>query len=207
MKVTPSKIHANRANATKSTGPKTPKGKLWSSKNAITHGLLCRSLQFGSPEEEADFAHLLEAVRAKHMPTDPVEEVLVENLAVGLWKKSKVLVLELDQLDSHGDLVSSARKLLSSFPATATFDPDGVLEGKGPLGVCSQIVFHLTGEERNSESDWTSDGTEGKRSTGELSVTFTDGLPNVVRLSAMVDRNLQNTLEWLQLWRDLQRGE
>jgi hypothetical protein len=237
VRVTPNKIKANRANAMKSTGPKTPQGKAWSSKNAITHGLLSRSLQFDSAEEEAGFAQLLEAVRAKHIPTDPIEEFFVQNLAVCLWKKSKVLALELDQLDSQADLVYSARKLLASFPATGTFDPNGILlNGKGPLGVCRQIVFRLTGEEHKDESNdstthrqngtaWealhqdtpirkkstvNSDAREGelkgKRSTGELSVTFTDGLPNVLRLNAMIMRDLQYTLEWLQGWRDLKRG-
>jgi hypothetical protein len=37
-------------------------------------------LQFDSAEEEAEFAQLLEAVRAKHIPTDPVEEFFVQKL-------------------------------------------------------------------------------------------------------------------------------
>ena len=38
------KRRANRRNAQKSTGPRTPQGKATSSRNAITHGIFCRDL-------------------------------------------------------------------------------------------------------------------------------------------------------------------
>ena len=38
------KVAANRQNAQKSTGPKTTKGKVYSGRNAIKHGLFTRQL-------------------------------------------------------------------------------------------------------------------------------------------------------------------
>jgi hypothetical protein len=38
---TEKQIAANRANAKRSTGPKTLAGKMWSSRNAYRHGLSC----------------------------------------------------------------------------------------------------------------------------------------------------------------------
>src|SRR5690349_20676547 len=38
------KLAANRANARKSTGPRTPQGKRASSRNATTHGIFCNEL-------------------------------------------------------------------------------------------------------------------------------------------------------------------
>ena len=42
--VSPRKRLANRRNAKKSTGPKTPEGKRRSGRNAVKHGLLSRDL-------------------------------------------------------------------------------------------------------------------------------------------------------------------
>src|SRR5215467_1749171 len=50
------KIEANRRNALKSTGPKTSRGKTYSRRNALKHGLFAMDttdliLQFEDPEE------------------------------------------------------------------------------------------------------------------------------------------------------------
>jgi len=42
MMATEARILANRANAQKSTGPRTPEGKAVVSQNAVTHGFLAR---------------------------------------------------------------------------------------------------------------------------------------------------------------------
>jgi len=60
---TPEQINANRRNAQKSTGPKTPEGKRIASKNALRHGLLSNDLLLPGedPSEVARFTgeHLL----------------------------------------------------------------------------------------------------------------------------------------------------
>jgi len=48
---TDKQILANRNNALKSTGPKTIKGKYWSSRNHITHGLTTKDLVVGEDQK------------------------------------------------------------------------------------------------------------------------------------------------------------
>lgn len=58
------KLLANRANAKKSTGPRTERGKACSSRNAVTHGLFCKKGLFApdgapiDPELRAMWARL-----------------------------------------------------------------------------------------------------------------------------------------------------
>ncbi len=44
------KLQANRANAKKSSGPRTPRGKAWSRRNAVKHGLSAKTVLFRSDQ-------------------------------------------------------------------------------------------------------------------------------------------------------------
>ena len=59
------KLAANRANAQKSTGPRTPRGKTTSSWNALKHGLLSRRLVNFSDQSQRSFLELLADLREK----------------------------------------------------------------------------------------------------------------------------------------------
>jgi len=78
-------IEANRANAQKSTGPRTPEGKAKVSWNALKHGLLAREGVIRGEDAEEYLNHegyLLQQL----MPDSPLEEILA-NRIVGLsWQ-------------------------------------------------------------------------------------------------------------------------
>jgi hypothetical protein len=74
---TDSQIAANRANASHSTGPRTPEGKARSARNAERHGLTGRNL-IVCPGDR----HRFQALRADlRQELDPVLEPLVPALA------------------------------------------------------------------------------------------------------------------------------
>jgi len=76
---------ANRANARRSTGPKTPKGKAAVRLNAIRHGLLARDAVL--PGEDSDaFEELWNEVWAELSPVGPIEELLVERAINAMWR-------------------------------------------------------------------------------------------------------------------------
>ena len=82
------KVEANRRNALKSTGPKTPRGKTYSRRNAITHGLfVTQTTDFRALSENAqEYEHLLNEFCRQYQPVGRAEEVEVERIAVCCWR-------------------------------------------------------------------------------------------------------------------------
>jgi hypothetical protein len=76
---------ANRLNAQKSTGPRTPDGRAAVRLNGVTHGLTAETLVLKG-ESESDFKALFESLGAEHEPTTPTEETLVAQLAMATWR-------------------------------------------------------------------------------------------------------------------------
>src|SRR5580693_7852985 len=85
---TTKRAEANRRNARKSTGPRTPEGKDRSKFNAIKHGLNARTLVL--PGEDAGaFQDRLDAWEADLQPRNDVEHVLVERSATLSWQLAR----------------------------------------------------------------------------------------------------------------------
>ncbi len=79
------KIRANQANSKKATGPKTPRGKAWSRRNARRHGLLSREIVLPSDEERSEYVQLLADLREEHEPSGITEDLLVQKVANAFW--------------------------------------------------------------------------------------------------------------------------
>jgi hypothetical protein len=82
-------IRANRRNAQKATGPKTPEGKERTRFNALVHGLRAESAVIPG-EDQARFDQLLERLKAAWLPQDDQEKDLVEQIAVSQWKLARL---------------------------------------------------------------------------------------------------------------------
>src|SRR6266478_2064071 len=82
---TEKQFEANRQNAQKSTGPKTPEGRAAVRLNGVKHGLTAETIVLKG-ESQADFTNLLDSLEAEHAPTSPTEEALVVQLAMATWR-------------------------------------------------------------------------------------------------------------------------
>jgi hypothetical protein len=82
---TDKQIEANRLNAKKSTGPRTPEGRAAVRLNGVTHGLTAETIVLKG-ESEADFKALFDSLEAEHDPSTPTEEALVVQLAMATWR-------------------------------------------------------------------------------------------------------------------------
>jgi hypothetical protein len=89
------RLAANRANAKKSTGPRTQKGKHKVSQNATTHALT--STRCPDPRASNDFDTLRRELEEEHHPTTPTQHALLRELAFVLWKLRHIPAIE-DQL-------------------------------------------------------------------------------------------------------------
>ena len=76
---------ANRENAKKSTGPRTPEGKAISSKNALKHGMTSREVLLPGEDGE-ELASKLEAWQGAMRSKDVIETDLVDVAVSSLWR-------------------------------------------------------------------------------------------------------------------------
>jgi len=92
------RIRANRLNAQKSTGPKTPEGKARCAANSLKHGL-CAKFFVTKFEDAAAFEDLRNDLVEQYAPANPTEEYLVDELAQCMWRKQRARGHEKCMLD------------------------------------------------------------------------------------------------------------
>lgn len=90
---TDQQIAANRKNAQKSTGPKTPEGRAAVRLNGVKHGLTGATLVLPG-EKESDFESLLADFESEHQPATPTEEALVRQIAMAQWRLRRLYHVE-----------------------------------------------------------------------------------------------------------------
>jgi hypothetical protein len=86
-------IEANRRNALKSTGPRTPEGKERSRRNALRHGLTAETV-IAAIEDAEDYQAFETAVIADYDVESAVERELVLRLASVLWRLRRATGIE-----------------------------------------------------------------------------------------------------------------
>lgn len=94
------RIKANRENARKSTGPRTPEGKAAASRNAFKHGL-CSETHLLGGEDPEEFLMLLKDLYDRFRPIGASEEALVKRMAAALWRLDRVPDMEAGILRGH----------------------------------------------------------------------------------------------------------
>jgi hypothetical protein len=99
---TAKQIAASRANAQKSTGPRTTAGKAASRFNALKHGIHAQS-QIMFAESAEDLAELAAEYHELHSPANPDERFLVDTLVNNEWRLRRLRVVEADLWQSAVD--------------------------------------------------------------------------------------------------------
>ncbi|MGP8199914.1 MAG: hypothetical protein ACLQU4_10470 [Limisphaerales bacterium] len=96
-KMSPEQIEANRRNAQKSTGPRTPEGQTVSKMNAVKHGILSKQVLvrgLNIKESNRELSALHDRFRQELNPVGPVEEMLVDQIVTTHWRLRRALTAE-----------------------------------------------------------------------------------------------------------------
>jgi len=93
MTITEKRVAANRANAKNSTGPRSPLGKIISSLNSQRHRVLEATVVLEN-ESSKRFVGLLNSFFAHYNPSDPIECMLIERMAVCQWRLLRMWAIE-----------------------------------------------------------------------------------------------------------------
>jgi hypothetical protein len=176
---TPNKLAANRRNALRSTGPRTPYGKAVVSQNGVRHGLLASYPVIPRLESAALWhEHRLTTVES-FAPIGPVETALAERVALILWRLRRVATFEqdtihrarerafgevlvqhrpllplegVDTIDDVLDRLTEARTRLRAFQRLANGASDAPLAGRHADLILTAIAEQLDGFDLDSFS-------------------------------------------------------
>src|SRR5918992_252030 len=110
------KAQANRQNALKSTGPRTPEGKAAVRFNALRHGMRSEEILLPGEDEEI-LKELSEHLRAELQPGGELENLLVDRIISAYWRLRRVGRVEtgIFARELYQELAERARQEASTY--------------------------------------------------------------------------------------------
>ena len=110
------KGEANRRNAQKSTGPRTPEGKNAVRLNALRHGLRSEEILLPGEDEEA-LREIDERLRAELQPVGVLESLLVDRVVASYWRLRRLGRVEagIFAWELYQELAERARREVDSY--------------------------------------------------------------------------------------------
>ncbi len=126
---TQAQIIANRRNAQKSTGPKTPRGKTTISHNALTNGFFARQAVISS-EDQAEFDLYRQQFLEELSPETSMESMLAErivNLSWRLIRTGRIQNQTIDALntpDPNNPITKLKESILKNLNKTQALPPE-----------------------------------------------------------------------------------
>lgn len=121
---TEKQINANRLNAQKSTGPRTPQGKVRSAQNALKHGLTAEKMVLHDEDPE-EYARFSQEMFDELKPAGILETFLARRIADQAWRLLRAERMETCMLSAMKD------KFLA---AASIRNPQSLPEGHDLLG-------------------------------------------------------------------------
>ncbi len=191
-------IRANRRNALKSTGPKTPEGKATVRLNARTHGLRSQEILFPGEDEDA-LKGLNENLRAELQPVGELENLLVDGIVAAHWRLRRLRRVEagIFAWEHYGELLERAQDEAKTYERSSLED---FMENQyGPSE-------RITDERKHQEALAEAQEMKAKRNaeTATLGRTFirdadkANAFSKLSRYETAIERGLYKALHELQ---------
>ena len=136
-------IAANRLNAQRSTGPRTPQGKAMMRRNPLRHGLSAASVVLFY-ESEAEFEQFRQDLASDFRPQGAEECALVEQIAILRWRLRRASRAEAALVNAE---VERRRELLDAGASRTQYPIDAGMIFDG----CVQSLITLTRYEGSIE--------------------------------------------------------
>jgi hypothetical protein len=200
------KAEANRRNALKSTGPKTPEGKAAVRLNALKHGLLSQAVLLPGEDEEA-LRELGQNLKVELQPVGELESLLVDRIIASYWRLRRLGRVEagIFAWDLYGDLARRAHEEASSHTKQPIHEIKVVYDDD--LRPPERIVPSKKDQETRSTAQ------EQDAETPTLGLTFirdaneANAFSKLSRYEAAIERSLYKALHELQRLQAARRAD
>src|ERR1700722_8701518 len=145
FKSTPKRAAASRANAQKSTGPRTTAGKAASRFNALKHGIYAVQ-QIMFDEKPGDLAELAAEYHEQYSPADAKERFLVDTLVASEWRlrRTRRVEAELWQTASNAFLVKNIETTSTCTSGDAFATDSATFERLQRIVNSCERIYHRT---------------------------------------------------------------
>jgi len=193
------KAEANRRNALKSTGPKTPEGKAAVRLNAVRHGLLSQDVLL-SGEDEAALKELGERLREELQPVGKLEGLLVDRVIASTWRLRRLGRVEagIFAWELYGELAKRARREARTYEKHSS-PYDDLIESTKPTITITDERKHREALSKAKEMEAVQDAE-----TATLGRTFirdadkANAFSKLSRYETAIERSLYKALHELQ---------
>ena len=191
-------ISANRRNAQKSTGPKTPEGKAAVRLNATKHGLLSKEALLPG-EDGAALEELADRLRAELRPAGELESLLVERIVAAHWRLRRLGRVEagIFAWELYGELLERAQGEAQTYERSSL--EDFIENQYGPSARITDKQKHQEALSKAQEIKIKQDAA-----TATLGRTFirdadrANAFSKLSRYEAAIERSLYKALHELQ---------
>ena len=199
---TDQQVAANRRNAQKSTGPRTPAGKARASANSCKHGLTGRDLALPN-ERPRNYDSFREGLLSALAPCGALEAMLADRIVADAWRLRRVPIIEagLCRRSYHEIRVRQVSSEVSKLQASKDVK---LIEARRLLQVTDQVAYASA---LMRLKDWTAELEDISCQVVAAFTAASDSLANLGRHEAVLSRSLLQTLHELQRLPAARAGE